>query len=254
VAGRRAPHEGSEHGCYATIADAVAAAADGDTVCLEAGTYTESVDLGGKDLTLLGAGSAYSVVDVSGGPIEVDGGPLSGLTIQNGTGTGYSGGGAVICTADTLTIEDVVLSGNVCSTYWCYGPVIYADDCDVLLDNVRFEDNTTTGDSVIGGLVYAYQSSLTATDVSAVDNTVVGGAVTGGLFSVRDGSASFTGLTVTGNSVSATHDVYGGVGWFYGGAAAAFNHGRFDTNTISAPHQSVYGGILEGSANDLSLT
>ena len=39
---------------YTSIQEAVDVAADGDTIIVEAGTYVECVDLGGRDLTLPG--------------------------------------------------------------------------------------------------------------------------------------------------------------------------------------------------------
>ena len=46
---------------YSSIGSAVAAASDGDTIQVAAGTYAESVDLAGKDLEIVGAGSTTIV-------------------------------------------------------------------------------------------------------------------------------------------------------------------------------------------------
>ena len=74
---------------YATVQDAVDASASGDTIDVVAGTYTECIDLDGKDLTITGSGSGTATLDGGGGcafVLTAEGGEaltLSGFTIEN---------------------------------------------------------------------------------------------------------------------------------------------------------------------------
>ncbi|HND31304.1 MAG TPA: putative metal-binding motif-containing protein, partial [Myxococcota bacterium] len=122
---------------YATISLAIAAATDGDTICVEAGSYAEALDFGGKTLQLVGAGSAFTFLDVSSGPIRSAAGSLSGLTIHSGIGAAGSGsGGGLICAGSTLSLDDLLFSDHQCSETYCYGTVISATECDLSWNKV----------------------------------------------------------------------------------------------------------------------
>src|SRR5580765_3796711 len=58
---------GSRPGCVATLQAALASAADGDTVRLEAGTFTGGVAVS-KSVQIVGAGSARTTIS-GGGPV-----------------------------------------------------------------------------------------------------------------------------------------------------------------------------------------
>ena len=67
-------------GCKSKIGDAVAAASAGDTISVAAGTYKEDVTIT-KSLSLIGAGSASTIIDAAGlaNGIVVDGAGAQGL-------------------------------------------------------------------------------------------------------------------------------------------------------------------------------
>ncbi len=83
---------GGTGGCYATISAAVAAASPGSTIKVWPGTYKEDVVIG-KSLSLLGSGSANTIINAAGlnNAIYVDGldNPglsnviVSGFTLEN---------------------------------------------------------------------------------------------------------------------------------------------------------------------------
>jgi pectin methylesterase-like acyl-CoA thioesterase len=55
-------------GDYTSIQAAINAAQPGDTIVVAAGTFKESLDWEGADLTIRGAGAGQSIIDPSGGP------------------------------------------------------------------------------------------------------------------------------------------------------------------------------------------
>lgn len=59
---------GTNAGDYESIQEAVDAAPEGTTVFIPAGEYTESIDLGDKQLSLRGAGPVATVLKATGGP------------------------------------------------------------------------------------------------------------------------------------------------------------------------------------------
>lgn len=125
---------GSQAGCFATIQAALAAAHDGDTIAVAAGTYAGPITID-KSVRLVGSGAAATVIR-GGGPVVTIGDltgrtaptvSLSGVTITGGLTTGsaagdtaIAGGGGVFvpgpdtgnATAATVTISDSVITRN----------------------------------------------------------------------------------------------------------------------------------------------
>ena len=62
-------------GDFLTIQEAVTAASDGDTVEISAGVFTEDISLGGRALTLAGAGSASTILRASSLGLDAIGAP-----------------------------------------------------------------------------------------------------------------------------------------------------------------------------------
>src|SRR5690349_17986751 len=88
-----------------TIQGAVGKAAPGDTINIAAGTYHDTIDILNKDLTLIGASAATTIVD--GGGLSIAGSKVnaSRLTLQNGSGVFIEINGVV-------QLNDVVISHN----------------------------------------------------------------------------------------------------------------------------------------------
>lgn len=107
-------------GCYSTIQTAIDAASAGDTIHLQSGEYNESV-LITKNLTLLGSGSASTVLDgqnlypliTIGQDTEylVPSVSLSAITIRRGHSSPFLGGG--IINYGDLLIAESIITGNV---------------------------------------------------------------------------------------------------------------------------------------------
>lgn len=97
-------------GCFTTIGAAVAAAVAGDTIAVQAGTYTESVTIG-KPLALVGAGASSTVINAVGrsNGIYVDGldnAPLSRVAISGFTVENANFEGILVTNASDVTIFD----------------------------------------------------------------------------------------------------------------------------------------------------
>ena len=121
---------------YATLADALAAAPDGSVVQFDAGIYTGTYDLTGRDITLAGEGCDRTELygDSLGNVVHMDAGRITALTLRGGyaprgggllvsgdveadeicaqenSANNYGGGIAVL--SGSLDIEDSVISGN----------------------------------------------------------------------------------------------------------------------------------------------
>jgi hypothetical protein len=178
---------------YVRIQDAVDASSSMDTVRVRPGTYHESLDLGGRAVSLIGEGGAeVTVVDAggSGSALAVPftpGGPLlvRGLTLTNGNGTISRGrkrdercGGGVFVELAFGRFEDCRIVGNVANSgggiyviagapefVRCVisgnssgvgGGVSVDNDGGVLLENCEIGGN----DAVFGGGLNAFRGGI----------------------------------------------------------------------------------------------
>ena len=157
-------------GDFATIQEAVTAAADGDSILLADGTFTGD---GNRDITYLG--KALTISSQSGDPasciIDLEGGPwnehrafvfhvgeslgssLRNITIQNGCVGLYRGGGAISCDDTSPVITGVVFTNCSASSG---GAVWAVNDAHPYLGRCSFIDCTSRDGH--GGAVYAADS------------------------------------------------------------------------------------------------
>lgn len=107
-------------GCQTTIGAAVTAAAAGDTIQVAAGTYKEDVDVT-KSLSLVGAGSATTIIDATGlaNGVNVDGSAaapksgVSGVVVSGFTVENANFQGIIVQNASFVTIwNNQVLNNN----------------------------------------------------------------------------------------------------------------------------------------------
>ncbi len=143
---------------HVAIADAIGAATTGDAICVRPGTYSEAIDLGGKDLHLLGidgyedtiidGSDSDTVVTVATG--ETAAAVIEGFTISNGQAA--NGGGMRIDGASP-TLRHLWLESSHATGA---GGAIHMTGCDSLLDHVVITQNTAiTG----GGGIYMEDSA-----------------------------------------------------------------------------------------------
>ena len=122
-------------GDYTTIQAAINASSNGDIVLVYAGTYTENINFGGKNIvvgslylttgtasyissTIINGNESGSVVRFENG--ETSSAKLIGFTITNGSGKSVSGeryGGGIYMYSSSPTISNLIISNNNVSDY-----------------------------------------------------------------------------------------------------------------------------------------
>jgi hypothetical protein len=229
---------------FATIAAAIAAASDGDTIFLSAGTFTENFTIN-KGIHLCGTFSdqaTWSGTKILGNVIvNLAGGVTRNLAVSdiyfisaNSTSpvsiTGMSPGAGGIntftgCAFTQATLTDTAQFAFQTSGTWTRS--LYLRDCTID-GNFRHNAGTAAGASgyiVIDGLQgignsSMYHSVLTGTvEYRNPSNTLASVLQTGGVVLINNASA---GITANGAATSA---IFGGTGFSYKGSAAAVGAG-----------------------------
>jgi len=171
-------------GDHPTIAEAVAAATGGETILIEAGTYTESDIMPGvPDLTIKGA------VDSDGFPaVTLDGEGSADLLI----GIGVVG-------SNGMTIENIRFTGSLGSPLWIYVS-------DPVIRNCEFSNNPGGNHPAGAAAVWASRSEARFESCRFLNNgndeevnIIHVKGVTGGLAGEEYGSTTFVGCAFEGN-------------------------------------------------------
>lgn len=174
-----------------SIQTAINGASNGDTILVNPGTYTGSLDTNDKTLiikssggplvtTINGnnAGPCISIDDTNGSnnPTTIEGFTLTnGRGVANGLG-GFYGGGAY-CWLTAPTIRNCIIRNNAVSGTGSRGGGVYCFFAQPRLINCLIYDNTS---SVSGGGVYAENNSAPyMVNCTIADNTANTG---GGIF------------------------------------------------------------------------
>jgi len=185
-------------GDYATIQEAISAAAVGDTVSLADGVYTgqgnRDIDFHGKAVTLMSANGdpRTCIIDcegsvgdahrgfaiVSGEGVETR---LVGVTIRNGYLENRSGAGILCQSGSSPMIEACILSNNIATGSEAFGGGVFSQESSPSFIHCIFQGNT--GGS--GGAIAA----------SAFDATLV--TITGCVFENNTAQAYGSGLYVS---------------------------------------------------------
>ena len=198
---------------YATLADAITAAQDGDTIILQR-DLTESVTIDGKQnltlnlngKTLTGKEESTPVIAVNGSNnLTVTGGKITGgtnggirienskdatidsCTIQdnkttgvsmNGTDVSLGAGGGVYVRDGALTIKASTIQGNTATR----GGGVYADHSTVNINKSTLQNNKAddvpsdapASNKGVGGGIYSFDCTLTITDSTITGNEACG--------------------------------------------------------------------------------
>ena len=134
--------EGSD---YTTIGDAMNALKDGDVIYVKDGTYTETIDFKGKDITLrsengsdnciLDGENTRRIINFESG--EGENTLLYGFTIKNGGG-GHNKGGGIFIDASSPTIRNCIIENNSAGKF---GGGIYLDNSSTIIDSCIIRNN-----------------------------------------------------------------------------------------------------------------
>ena len=151
------------HGCYSTIATAVAHASAWDVINVGPGAYKEDVVIG-KPLSLIGAGAGVSIIDATGvaNGIFVDGFDNAGLAHVNIAGFTVKNAnweGVLVVSASDVVIRDSKIANNTKATAQFTGnpgacpgqPAFETDetgDCGGGLHLIGVWDSTISGNTI----------------------------------------------------------------------------------------------------------
>ncbi len=210
-----------------SIQAGIDAAANGDTVLVQPGTYVENINYNGKLITvaslyLTTVDSSYissTIIDgnSSGRVVAFNNGEgstavLCGFTITNGLGYEEEGGG-IYCSQSSPTLENLIISGNFCfSLEWnnSYGGGIYCFQSSPSLENVVISENQASGSTYSGkggGIFCNDHSNPILQNVTITGNSVYGSnGQGGGIYCFSSSNPSLINVTITGNSAT----YYGG--------------------------------------------
>jgi len=143
---------------YPIIQDAINAAVNGDTVIVRVGTYTENIDLAGKDihlksesgpaLTTIDGNQTGSVVTFTSG--EGPGTILEGFTLTNGNALF---GGGIYCSTASPSLVGNVITGN---TAGGYGGGIFCSISTAYIGGNTITQNSSAGET---GGIHCFDSS-----------------------------------------------------------------------------------------------
>ena len=188
---------------YPTIQAAVDAAADGDSVLVAGGTYTESLIVE-KSIAIgcdVNANPDPCIIDVSGMVVVgitfrgegTKGSLLSDFTIKGGNGDDYGGG--ISCENGAApTISDCIIVGNTARLFGgglsCYNSSPIIAGCTIT--------NNMAG--YYGGGIYCYNSSPIIAGCTITNN--MAGYYGGGIYLEANSSPEISNCMITGNSTA----------------------------------------------------
>ncbi|MEW6443866.1 MAG: right-handed parallel beta-helix repeat-containing protein [bacterium] len=229
-----------------TIQGAINGAAEGTTIWVCSGTYSEHIDFQGKSIQVRSrSGPETTIIDGggSGTVVTFDDGEgadsvLDGFTIQNGEGTDIgtvTGGGGILCDGASPTISNCVITDN--GNYGGLGIAgggVYLRDSSPAFQGCDLYANHAYNN---GGGLYCESSSPRFDAACTIRNNVTLG-VGGGVYADAGSSPSFSGMTFTWNTAQGP-DPNGGAAYF-DGASPTVDECTFANNYMNE-------GIHEGS-------
>jgi beta propeller repeat protein/parallel beta-helix repeat protein len=190
-------------GDYETIQQAIQESNDGDVVVVEPGTYVETINFLGKNITVTGTdpddpdivaatvingNNQGSVVTFENG--ETSGAVLTGLTITGGYGTAVSEvgnyifwGAGIFCNGTSPTIKDNIITDNIGpieiignnQEQWklCYGGGIGCLFSSATIANNIIKNNS----GYVGGIIVYVGDDKISNNLIYDNSAVVGGGV-----------------------------------------------------------------------------
>lgn len=202
-----------------TIQAAINAAAAGDTVNLEAGTYSENLTIG-KAIKLIGSGAVTLQPSTAGNVITINGsgfGADESVTIDNVDFDGLSGLGDVgVQVLSTASFDNLTISNGNFSGFDYQGVGVFGNATtglsvqDVDLTNLTFSNNGLDGGGGTGDVqIYEYNGDATLTDLTLVGSATASTGARLGIQFRGVGSGSGAGVLPMGNITLNDVDISG---------------------------------------------
>jgi hypothetical protein len=202
-------------GCsFTTIAGALAAAANGDTIGIAAGTYAGGFTVD-KSVTLRGEGADQTTI-TGGGPVVAvaDGvsATIESVTITGGNTPGLGFGGGIF-NGGTLTLTESTVSGNTAfvgggitnvgtltlTESTVSGNIAFLGGGITNVGTLTLRESTVSGNTASVGGGIANGGTLTLTESTVSGNTATAGLGFGGGILNSGGTVTLTESTVSGN-------------------------------------------------------
>ena len=198
---------------FASISEAIEAAADGDTICVSAGIWTGTLDLDNRSLRIIGIdGSSFTTLDGDGaGPVlQAEGGvlELAGFTITGGVVE--RAGGGLYLKEESALLRDLVIQGNE-ATSSPSGVGIYARKCALELAQVDLIDNIAQDGSSGWGTGGVFAQSQLLWSGGRVMGNQAGEGTQGGGIALTSITGTLENLEIVGNGDPSTVEEGGGI-------------------------------------------
>jgi hypothetical protein len=202
------PGAGTTASPFCNIQAALDAAAPGDEILVEPGTYFERLDFLGKDVELRSStGAATTIVDARGlgSVVTFDGGEsraalLSGFTLRGGDGIFTDLGAGIHCDGSSPTIADNVVEG--CFGSSSGGGMALLGGSPLVIGNVVQDNGADFG----AGLYCAQGTTAQIVGNQIVSNGFSG--TTGGGINVTNSAVLIEGNLIEGNRSSCCAGIY----------------------------------------------
>jgi len=236
---------------YSTIQSAINAAIDGQTVQVAAGTYVENINFNGKNISVIGADQATTIIDgdsTDGLSVvmfrngETRSALLQNFTITNGNANNGSwpysddGGGILINEYSSPTLRNLTVTSNHANDHG--GGVTIDNYSDPLLDNVTINQNST---AYGGGLYVSNWSNPEIKNTIISNNTATGDG--GGVYTRERSNPTFDNVQITDN----TTNVDGGGAYINIESDPIFENVQITDNTAGSDGGGVW---ISGSNSD----
>lgn len=224
-------------GDFPTITIAINNASDGDTIIIAPGNYFQPIDLGNKQISLIGSGGPeVTTINVFGKDscLRITGGQTLDTVIEGLTFTGglaYRGGGIFIDGA-SATVRNCRFIGNHATLTAPGGSDpgdgggLFIENGSLVLENCEFLDNVSA--DVGGGAYLRTGTNVTVTDCHFEGNIAERGA---GMAAFQATASIFDSTFLMNGTIADTQDG-GGLHVHGSGSNVLVDRCRFEGNTI----------------------
>ena len=253
---------------YSTIQSALNASQTSDTVLVDDGVYTGTINwpqvnrivltsVNGNEASFLDGNFAGPVVNMNGNVAKLTA-TIKGFTIQNGLtranpANGFVAGGSGISLFNmTLNLNFCNLTtnritGDAANFSYCNGSAISAESSKLLITDCSFTQNSIDSTyTIFGGVIYTGNSQLSLTRSNFDSNTILStGNIQGGVVAATFGQILIKNVSVTQNeiNISGNGSIVGGAYYFQGDGTSQLTNALIANNTLISTNTIQGGGI-----------